>query len=127
MPDLTNVPGWAWPTGIGALVIAIKYFWPLMTQSVTTQLTQGRTESGLLSQALAEIEKSTARAERAEARADAADKRADEAFTALFEMKLEVQNMAWRTEQLSEQLQRAKEEITALTTQLQEFLGGSHV
>lgn len=113
MPDVTTTPIWAWPTGIAALFIAVRYLWPLMRQSLDTQLTQGRTESGLLNQVIKERDKAIERA-------DAADKRADELFSQLADVRTQLTIMAF-------QLETANGKIEALTAKLNQLTGGSHV
>lgn len=112
MPDISTTPIWAWPTGAAALFFAIKYLWPLMKQSLDTQLAQGRTESGLLAQALSERDKALARA-------DAADDRADELFKQLADVQAQLKIMAF-------QLEVANSKIEALTAKLNELTGGQH-
>lgn len=106
--DLTTVQVVALPVGGAVLYITLKFLWPLIKSSMNTQLAHGRTESGLLNQALIERDKALARA-------DAADDRADKYFMELADMKTQVQL-------LTLQLRLANEKIDAMTQRLNELL-----
>ncbi|WP_394065434.1 hypothetical protein [Alcaligenes sp. WGS1538] len=104
MPELQEMPSWAWVVGAPVGFFAIRLLWPLIKQSLDTQLTQGRTESGLLAQVMVERDKALKRA-------DQAEDRADRLFAELADVKAQLQIMAY-------QLAVANEKIEALTTQL---------
>lgn len=109
MPDVNALPIWAWPTGVGVFFIAVKYLWPLMKQSLDTQLTHGRTESGLLRQVIAERDKALAEKQHAEDRADE-----------LFERLADVQS---RLTIMSYQLEAAQKQISELSAKLDHLQG----
>jgi hypothetical protein len=92
--------------------VAIKYFWPLMKQSLDTQITQGRTESGLLRQVIAERDKALAERDRAE-------QRADELFAQLADVQAQLKIMAF-------QLESAKAQLGPLSTKLDHIEGVSN-
>lgn len=112
MPDFTAVPGWAWPTGGMVFFVAIKYFWPLMKQSLDTQVTQGRTESGLLRQVIVERDKALAERDKAEGRAD-------ELFAQLADVQAQLKIMAF-------QLEAANARIGELSAKLDHIQGASN-
>lgn len=104
----TTMPSWAWPVGSAVLFFALRYLWPLMRQSLDTQLTQGRTESGLLRQALEERDKAVYRA-------DAAEERADKLFAELSGLKAQIQIMQFKLDQAQTQVAHLSEQIAKLT------------
>lgn len=101
--DVAGVSGWAWPTGIGVLVVAIRFLYPLIRSSTDTFVARNGTESGILNQMALERDKAIARA-------DAADARADKYFMDLADMKTQVQLLSW-------QLKIANEKIDVLIKQ----------
>jgi len=110
MEELSTVPIWAWPAGGFVGFLAMRVLWPLLKLSLNTQLTHGRTESGLLNQVLAERDKALARAE-------AAEGRADKYFMELAEMRTQVRL-------LELQLKIATEKIDAMTEKFNAAMGG---
>ena len=105
MPEaMEGIPTWLYVIGVPVGFFAIKLLWPLMKQSVDTQVVQGRTESGLLAQVMVERD-------RALKRADDAEDRADALFKELAEVKSQLTVMAY-------QLEVANSKIEALTNQI---------
>lgn len=112
MPEMEGMPIWVYIIGAPVGFFAFKFLWPLMRQSVDTQVAQGRTESGLLAQALVERDKALKRA-------DDAEDRADELFKELAEVKAQITVMAY-------QLEVANGKIEALTNQINAMAGDKH-
>lgn len=98
--------------GVPVGAFAFHLLWPLMKQSVNTQVVQGRTESGLLAQTILERDKALKRADDAEDRADAL-------FKELADVKAQLTVMAY-------QLQVANDKIEALTNQINTMAGDRH-
>jgi len=110
MPEaLEGIPTWMYVIGVPVGFFAIRLLWPLMKQSVDTQVVQGRTESGLLAQVMVERD-------RALKRADDAEDRADALFKELADVKAQLTVMAY-------QLEVANAKIEALTNQINAMAG----
>ena len=110
MPEMDAIPAWVYVIGAPVGFFAFRFLWPLMKQSVDTQVAQGRAESGLLAQVMLERDKALARA-------DAAEKRADDLFKELADVKAQITVMSY-------QLEVANGKIEALTTQISAMAGG---
>lgn len=110
----------------GIAFLAWKAVWPLLSQWVATQTTQGRVESGSLTQLSNELYKSLARAESAENRADGyfADMADMKAQIALLTYQLKASGE--QTAQLTAHLAEAQKQIKALTDKISPLaMGGS--
>jgi hypothetical protein len=107
MPNVDVLPGWMWPIGSVILLVALKYLWPLMRQSMNTQLAQGRTESGLLTQVMEERD-------RAVQRADEADARAAKLFSEVAELRAQVKIMQFQLDVAQKQVERLTEKVGQL-------------